>query len=523
MKIRNWALIIPAEEFANANKRDSKRKQIMNNLTQIAQRRETIRMRFSFPLIFSVLALPATFVLGVAIGAFSPASSVVVAGTLIMMIILLLRLDELTAVLIVAVHILVDSYLGFDVYQVAMLMALVLLFVCYLGRSDSHPWTMPRSIWLWVLFLFLNIYPTINGSTFSLTNATASYFNLVLSTFIMFWLGNIITKDISALRRVFQLLSTLASVIAIHTIIEATTGKFLFETAYTQAILFKYSNFHIVGADVFRNGSFFGNPNGNGVFLATSFFLPLGLFIESKQLWAKMIYLLEMLLILIALLFTYSTGSWIAVLVGILIFLPLTGHIRYSLLLLLLMAVVAVVTFSVFHSQIATQLYRANNQSDLSLHLGSWQTAIRVIEAFPLFGVGLGSQAYLIRAEPLRVLAQTVPLAEPDNSYLQWGAIAGIPVMLVFLLLLGFIFQYSWHNWLAIDIRYRPLLGGGIIALIALSINSLVVNGWSDPGGVENLGFLIAGIVASPFIGQSTLSVDKTAETIHAQAEIEIG
>ena len=73
--------------------------------------------------------------------------------------------------------------------------------------------------------------------------------------------------------------------------------------------------------------------------------------------------------------------------------------------------------------------------------------------------------------------------------------------MLVFLLLLGFAFWFSWRNWLAIDTRYRSLLGGGIIALIALSINSMVINGWTGPGGVEYLGFLIAGIVASPLIG----------------------
>src|SRR5712692_1948585 len=456
---------------------------------------------FSFPSIFSILALPAALFLGVAMGTVGPVYSAVVAGTFIMVIVVLLRLDEFTVTLIVAVHILVDTYLGLDVYQVAMLMALVLLFVCYFGRSADHPWTRPRSSWLWILFLILNIYPTINGGAFSLRNAIAFYLNIVLSTFIMFWLGNIIAKDISAVRRVFQLLSLLAALIAIHTIIEATTGKFLFESAQAEITLFTYSNYQIVGTAISRSGSFLGNPNGNGVFLATCFFLSLGLFIESKQLWAKMIYLLEALLILLALLFTYSTGSWIAVLAGIVVYMFLVGRIRNSVLLLLLMAALAVLAFSVFPSQIATELYHANNQSDLSLHVGSWQTAVRVIEAFPLFGIGLGSQAYLVRAEPFRALAQTSPLVEPDNSFLEWGAKAGIPVMLVFLLLLGFAFWFSWRNWLAIDTRYRSLLGGGIIALIALSINSLVIDGWTGPGGVEYLGFLIAGIVASPLIG----------------------
>ncbi len=497
----------------------------MKNVAQMPRRWETRRELISPSLIFSILVLLVGFFLGMAIGVLSPAYGAVVAGAIGLVITILLRLDELIVMLIVGVHILVDVYLNLDVYQVALLMALVLLSACYFGRSADRPWTGPRSIWLWVLFLILTIYPTINGATFSLTNAIAFYLNLVFSAFIMFWLGNIIAKDFSAVRHVFQLLSVLAALIAIHTLIEATTGKFLFVTAHAEAVLAQYSSFQAQGAAyISRSGSFLGNPNGNGVFLATSFFLPLGLFIESKQLWAKMIYLLETLMVLLALMYTYSTGSWIAVLVGIVVLMFLVGRIRYIALLLMLIATLAVIAFTVFPSQTAAQLSHANDQSHLSDHLGTIQTAERVIEAFPLFGVGLGDHAYLVRAEPYRVPAQTVPQAEPDNSYLEWGAIAGIPVMLVFLLLLGNAFWLSWRNWLAIDIRYRALLGGGIVALIALSINSLVVDGWTSPAGQEYLGWLVAGIVTSPLIGrcllqQSASPVDRTAKIVHVEAE----
>lgn len=497
----------------------------MKNVTQMP-RRWAIRELISPSSIFLILALPVALFLGMAIGVLSPVYSAVVAGAIMLVIILLLRLDELTVTLIVAVHIFVDVYLNLDTYQVAMLMALVLLFACYFGRSADHPWTGPRSIWLWVLFLILTIYPTINGGAFKLTNAIASYLNLVLSAFIMFWLGNIIAKDISAVRRVFQLLSVLAALIAIHTIIEATTGKFLFESAHAEATLVQYSNFQAAGAaGVSRAGSFFLNPDNNGNFLAPGFFLPLGLFIESKQLWAKMIYLLETLLILLALMFTYSSASWTSVLVGIVVFMFMVGRIRNSLLLLILIVILAVIAFIVFPSQISAQLAHANDQSDLSDHLGTMQTAVRVIEAYPLFGVGLGDQAYLVRANPYLSFAQHRPQAEPDNSYLQWGAIAGIPVMLVFLLLLGNLFWFSWRNWRTIGTRYRPLLGGGIVALIALSINSLTNDGWTDPSGIAILGWLIAGLVASPLIGrslhqQSEPPVAKTAEIVHVQTEI---
>ncbi len=128
-------------------------------------------------------------------------------------------------------------------------------------------------------------------------------------------------------------------------------------------------------------------------------------------------------------------------------------------------------------------------------------------------------------SNPFRVPAQIVPLIEPDNSYLQWGAMAGIPVMLVFLLLLGYAFWRSWRNWRTIDTRYRPLLGGGIAALIALSMSSLTIDGWTGPSGTVSLGWLIAGLVASPFIGsclpkQSTPAVDKSGGVIPTQSEV---
>jgi hypothetical protein len=117
-----------------------------------------------------------------------------------------------------------------------------------------------------------------------------------------------------------------------------------------------------------------------------------------------------------------------------------------------------------------------------------------------------------------------VPVTDPNNSYLHWGTMAGIPVMLVFLILLGYVFLFSWRNWQTADIRYRPLLGGGIAALIALSVSSLAQAGWTSQDGLVNLGWLIAGLVTSPLIGccqrePSALPVDRAEEIISAQTE----
>lgn len=468
-------------------------------------------------LIFSILIIAGTFLLGMAIGTVNTTYAIVVVGALVITLILLLRLDEFTVTLIVATHILVDSYLGFATYQIALLMALLLLLVCYFGRSAQRPWSRPRWVWLWLVFLTLNIIPTLKGGAFDLTNSIGYYLEVVFSPFIMFWLGNMLARDIASVRRIFQWLSLLAALFAIHTLIEATTGIFLFESARAQVNLQQASNYQIAGG-ISRASSFFGNPDGNGAFLAMSLFLPLGLFIESSRFWARIIYLAQMLLILMALMLTYSNGSWLAALAGLLAFLFLVGRVRYSVLLCTLLAALAALALIVFAPQVAIQLGRARNQGDLSLHLATWQTAIRVIEAFPMFGVGLGNYAYLILSTHYRVPAQSKPLAEPDNSYLQWGAIAGIPVMLIFLALLALVFWYAWRNWLTVGPRHRALFAGGIVAIIALSVNSLTVDGWTSPLDVQFLGWLIAGIVASPLIGRSSdnLTPNKTSHSLHA-------
>jgi O-antigen ligase len=317
---------------------------------------------------------------------------------------------------------------------------------------------------------------------------------------LLFWLGCIIAKDISALRRVFQLLSIIAVLIAIHTIIEAITGVFLFATAHEDIHLVATSNYQIIGTNASRAASFFVDPNWNGCFLATMFFLPLGLFMESKSLLGKLVFLAEMVVILVALLFTFSNGSWVALLGGVLAFVFWAGSQRYRLLWIII-ALAALFILVLFSSQLAVQLQRASAPNELSLRLGAWETGIRVIEAYPLFGVGLGGQAYLIRANPYVVPAQAFPLPHPHDTYLQWGAMAGIPVLVVFLLLLGYAFWYSWRNWRAIDIRYRPLLGGGITALIALSINSVSIDGWTN-FAIAPIGWLIFGMLASPLLQQ---------------------
>ncbi len=458
-----------------------------------------LKDRVSLSLPFPVIALLIALLTGCVLGAFGTFAIAAVAGILIMAVIIILRQDELAVTLVIAVHLYVDWYLGLHLF--GPLMALILLVIYFLGRSPQFPWVEPPGKWLWALFLVLTIYPAIRGGL-QLYDLASYYPSDILGALLMFWLGIVIARNNASVRKFFILFAGFGTLLAVHTIIQATTGTTFLGTAHYDSLLSLTSNFQLDGLNAHRAGSFFIDPNWNGTFFATMFFLPLGLFIESSSLPGKAVFLAEMALILPALLFTYSNGAWIGVIAGVIAFIVFVGRARYRILLLLFLLLTIGGMLVVFPAQITNQFYHASRPLEISLRVAVWQTATRVMLAYPLLGVGLGYENYLIRSDPFRVPAQFVPLAHPHNSYLEWGAMAGIPVLCIFLALLILALWLAIRNWAMSDQHIRPLLGGGIASTIALSINSWSINAWTLPA-LSMVGWLILGVIASPLLRKS--------------------
>lgn len=461
---------------------------------------ENSRGRYLFiTAIFPLTALLVALLLGGALGTLDSSMSAIVVGAIIMVVVIALRQDELAVTLIVIAHLYVDWYLGLHI--VALLLALLLLLTFFLARSSARPWVGPEAIWLWALFLVLPILPAIQGAL-STYDAATYYPGNVLGAFMLYWLGAVIARNMVCVRRFFQIFAFFGALLAVHTIIQATTGIALFSSDRVSAVLASVSNYQLLGSNTSRASALFINPDWNGTFFALIIFLPLGLFIESSSFLKKSLYLVEMALILPALLFTYSNGAWLSAGVGVLAFVLFVGRTRYRIALpVLVLIAIAVMAFE-FPAQFALQLQHAANPTEVSLRVGAWQTGIHVIHAFPWTGVGLGYDIYLLRAEPYRALGQSIPLAHPHNSYLEWGAMAGLPVLIVFLALLLFTLWRSWRNWLLVDTHTRSLLGGGIVAVITLSVNSLSINGWTLPP-LAAMGWLILGVLSSPLLAKS--------------------
>jgi O-antigen ligase len=444
-----------------------------------------------------------SILLGIISGIFGSYTFAIAIGAGLLTIIFVLRQDELAVTSILLLHLYVDWYLGLMV--VAQILASVLLAIFFLGRSPQRRWIIPRALWLWFLFLILAISPAIRGSFLSRYDAAFYYPNIIFGAMLMFWLGMNIARDTARVSRLFKCIAGVGTFLAVITIVQQMTGVLLFGTGRFDVFLTRVSNYNIFeGSSVYRLGSLFVNPDWNGAFLASILFIPLGLFVVSDSLLARLFYMAEALIILSALLFTYSIGSWVSAGVGIMLFVVLVGRLNYQAWLVMFLAAALLVLALWFPTQISLLYQHGSDPTILVLRDGAWQTAMRVMAAKPLTGLGLGLQSYMLYAEPYRVPEQYKVLAHPHNSYLELGAMAGIPVLVLFVVLLLFALWLALRNWALLDRGRCALLGGGIVAVVVLSTNSLSVNVWTLPP-LAAFGWVILGAVSSPLLAKSAV------------------
>jgi len=461
------------------------------------------RWRPAFPpfLLPSIALLSMLFVVGI-IKQYGLTPIEGMMGLAVLTIVLVLRQDEVATIFVLITQVYVDWYIGYRIVSLGL--AAFLLCVFFLTRSAQRPWGEPQCLWAWALFLGLTLFPTLRGAL-NTHDFLLYYPDIILGAFLMFWLGTVMARDIARLRRLFQALAFFGALMALHTIIQATTGKILFALARVEAYNAGASNFQLgVDLSVNRAQSFLIDPNWNGTFLVIMIFLPIGLLMNSRSPVAKLIYIGEILLLLPALLFTYSASAWGSILVGTVVFTLFAGNMRTRMIIILFIACVAVVMLIVFASQVNLLLLHATDPEEIRLRNAVWQTALHVIQAYPLTGVGLGHQAYLETAARFRVPEQIVPLDHPHNSYLEWAAMGGVPVLFAFLTLLVSVWWRIVRNWQRVDVRTRALLGAGLASTLALSFNSWGNQGWTLPP-LAGLAWLILGAVSSPSLVKSSV------------------
>lgn len=449
---------------------------------------------FTGALILFLVGVGSAYLLGEASGKQGLLLWMVSIGAIVFCLVLLLRWYECAVVIVLAVHLYVDWYLGFSV--IALVMALGLLLLLFLISSPEHPWLRPRNLWLWGVFGILALYPAWKGSAVRY-DVVFYYPNIIIGSLLFFWLGFILIRNPTSVRILFHLLAGFGTLIALHTIIQAHMGITLFAASSRQAFLAGVSNYQLGGVP--RVGSFFVDPNWNGTFFATIIFIPIGLLFTNTRLWEKFVSCLEIFLMLLAVLSTYSNGAWVGIFAGVVVFVFIVGHKRYRIMLPLIIIVASIALELLFPKQINLQIQHAFARGEVAGRWSIWETAFAIIKSNPLTGVGFGHYNYLQRAAIYQVPAQHVPEDHPHNSYLEFAAMAGIPVLIMFIVILANTLWGAFYNQAVSDAKTRNLIVSGIAGISALTINSLTINGWTLPP-LAATGWLILGAISSPLL-----------------------
>ncbi len=411
------------------------------------------------------------------------------------------------AVLCVAVGVLVDWYsilplpTGIPQPYWAPLIALAFISYCFITQLQQGAWIAPPYLRLWILFMLLAVPAIPLG--IPLFGSLAYYVAIIVTPLVMFELGALVATDPAQVQKLLSYVAGFGSLVALHTIIQARTGVFLLQTGTMRDILDAASDFTLTsanGVQAARAASFLMNPDADGMFLAAVALLPIGLLASTRSALARVVYAMEAMLCLLALLFTYSVAAILATAVGLLALLVLVDANRFRLgLVACICAAVGVISMAL-PSDVALILNHGTTQGTILLRIGVWQTAIRVIEAHPLTGLGLGHDTYWILADAYRVTLQSAQEPSPHDSYLELAALAGIPVLLVFLALLGALFRLAYKNYRRLERPYRPLLATILAVTVLVTFNSLDgADSWTARP-IAWMAWILLGAAASPVL-----------------------
>ncbi len=416
----------------------------------------------------------------------------------------LLAIDQraLAAVIIVGVGLLLDYTqalpLPFFFPTIATLLALFFLVAWFLMQSAERSWVRVPHLGWWICLLVLAFLPALRGGV---AQGGRYYVTVLFNALLLYIVGVQVARSLAHVRWLFSLLSGFAALVAIHSFLQSRTGNVLLPGHYWDSYLVSVNYFTLIGSTHIRAGSFFINPDSDGAFLALMFFIPVSLLLEAPSRRLKVLYGVEAALILLGLFFTYSLASIATVCAGGIVFLFLVGRGRYRFYALGFIGMLIVGILVAFPSLLRSLYNHLTAPGELTLRLGAWETAIRVILAHPLTGLGLSFYTYRTGAELYRVPLQTSTLAHPHNSFLELAALGGIPVLLIFLVIFGKAWWVAFRNYRGGGKAQHTLLGGGMTALIVITMNSFATNAWTLPPLVI-LDWLILGALCSPALLQ---------------------
>ena len=260
-----------------------------------------------------------------------------------------------------------------------------------------------------------------------------------------------------------------------------TISPWLWGESTSNAAFFFSSFFVEVGNQTFLRAFFpFPDPHTSGLFLGMTAFPALAfLYVRG---WRRDVTLGAFAFVALAVLLSFSRGSWIAFLAGLMTFLALAWQKLPSGLRYLALVGCAVVTITVFLvPALRTRAASTFNfqEGSIAARLALWKETGKVFRMSPLLGVGLGNLApALSPGEPFRTPTNA------HNLFLEIAAETGLVGLALFLGALG----AAWVTF----IRKQTLAAKGLVSgLTVFIVHSLFETTLYSPQVLFAAAFLI--------------------------------
>ncbi len=230
------------------------------------------------------------------------------------------------------------------------------------------------------------------------------------------------------------------------------------------------------GRDVLpRVPSLLGNPNFSSMFMTSVAAFGFFLFGYAKTFWHKLYYGLGLFIIIWSVVLLSSRAS----LVGFAVSLCLIGAVllwhrldRKVLLnlglALIILGSLSATFYSISRPKSVAQTFELTDQSLVNRFL-AWDKSLTIIQEHPWLGVGLGN--FHIAFAPFRdsSLVSGGNFDDAHNVFLQLAVTGGIPLTLIFALLLGVI---CWNSLLRVIKKHDPFSLAALAGLCSFIVNA---------------------------------------------------
>jgi len=315
---------------------------------------------------------------------------------------------------------------------------------------------------------------------------------LVVSVFFLYYLY---IKDVSLLKKLAVLLALYVTLAASYGVLQHFWEVDVFRLSRPISFL-KHVNDDLTAP--VRVPGFLMYMTFSGQ-LAMTIPIIFALFLSVKSVFKRLLCAISLILILLALLWTYTRSAWIGVICALILFGYVKGKKTFIVLLLL---GISIVSLTILQPEILDRSLVDRSLSVFSAkenleRVYTWKSTLYIIRDHPLIGIGKGNYPKLAREYRHKRYPdfEFSSYAHAHNNILQVTVTGGIPMLLCFLWLWGVIFKevYRTYQQVPKESTVLKMLSLGFLGtIIAFFVQGFFEHNFGDIESVMMMWLIVA-------------------------------